>query len=106
MDDIQHRYRRPLVIKSELVQIIAGRDPHLFVKDVEKVVDAILDEITGALSNGDRVELRGFGAFTIKHRPSHVARDPRMGHAVEIVEKWVPAFKAGKGLRDRLNGGD
>jgi integration host factor subunit beta len=75
------------------------------VKDVAKVVDAILDEITGALSDGDRVELRGFGAFTIKHRPAHVARDPKMGYAVEIVEKWVPAYKPGKGLRSRLNGG-
>jgi integration host factor subunit beta len=94
------------VIKSELVQIIASRNMHLYLKDIEKIVDAIFDEITAALGDGGRVELRGFGAFIVKHRPAHSARDPRTGASLEIVEKWVPAFKPGKGLRDRLNGGE
>jgi integration host factor subunit beta len=91
------------VIKSELVQIIASRNAHLYMRDVEIVVDAIFDEISGVLQDGGRAELRGFGAFIVKHRPAHSARNPRTGETVDIEEKWVPAFKAGKGLRDRLN---
>jgi integration host factor subunit beta len=94
------------LLKSELVQIIASRNLHLYLKDVEKIVDAVFDEITGALGDGGRVELRGFGVFTVKNRPAHVARDPRTGETLEIVEKWVPAFKPGKGLRERLNSRD
>ncbi|GGD28651.1 integration host factor subunit beta [Aureimonas glaciei] len=92
------------MIKSELVQIIASRNLHLYARDVEIIVDAIFGEIVGGLSEGGRVELRGFGAFTVKHRPAHSARNPRTGETVDVEEKWVPAFRAGKGLRDRLNG--
>ena len=91
------------VIKSELVQILAAENPHLFIKDVEKIVAAIFDHITDALADGDRVELRGFGAFSVKHREARTGRNPRTGEPVEIEEKWTPFFKAGKEMRERLN---
>jgi integration host factor subunit beta len=93
------------MIKSELVQRIAKRNPHLYLRDVEKIVNAILDEITGALSRGDRVELRGFGAFSVKHRDARVGRNPRTGAHVPVDEKTVPFFKTGKEMRERLNQG-
>ncbi len=92
------------MIKSELVEAIAVKNPHLYQRDVENIVNAILDEITDALSRGDRVELRGFGAFSVKNRPARVGRNPRTGIKVEVDEKWVPFFKTGKELRERLNG--
>ncbi|MEM7214556.1 MAG: integration host factor subunit beta [Pseudomonadota bacterium] len=91
------------MIKSELVQVIADKNPHLYHRDVENVVNAILDEITDALANGDRVELRGFGAFSVKNRPPRQARNPKTGDKVSVEEKWVPFFKTGKELRERLN---
>jgi integration host factor subunit beta len=91
------------MIKSELVQAIAERNPHLYQRDVENIVNAILDEITAALARGDRVELRGFGAFSVKNRPARTGRNPRTGDRVQVEEKWVPFFKTGKELRERLN---
>ena len=91
------------MIKSELVQAIAERNPHLYQRDVENIVNAILDEITDALARGDRVELRGFGAFSVKNRPPRMGRNPRTGDRVQVEEKWVPFFKTGKELRERLN---
>lgn len=94
------------MIKSELVQIIASRNPHLFQRDVENIVSTVFQEISHALAQGNRVELRGFGAFSVKNRPSRVGRNPRTGDAVKVEEKWVPFFKTGKELRDRLNSQD
>lgn len=91
------------MIKSELVQIIAEQNPHLYQRDVENIVNAILEEISDALAAGDRVELRGFGAFSVKNRAARVGRNPRTGEQVEVEEKWVPFFKTGKDLRERLN---
>ncbi|WP_223479171.1 integration host factor subunit beta [Oricola indica] len=91
------------MIKSELVQIIANRNPHLFQRDVENIVNAVFDEITDSLSQGNRVELRGFGAFSVKNRPAREGRNPRTGEKVSVEEKWVPFFKTGKELRERLN---
>lgn len=91
------------MIKSELVQIIADRNPHLYQRDVENIVNAVLDEITQTLAAGDRVELRGFGAFSVKNRPAREGRNPRTGEMVKVEEKWVPFFKTGKELRERLN---
>ncbi|MCI5077906.1 integration host factor subunit beta [Oricola sp.] len=91
------------MIKSELVQIIANRNPHLFQRDVENIVNAVFDEITDSLAQGNRVELRGFGAFSVKNRPAREGRNPRTGDKVAVAEKWVPFFKTGKELRERLN---
>ena len=91
------------MIKSELIQKVAAANPHLFHRDVERIVNVIFDEIVEALSRGDRVELRGFGAFTVKHRPPRSGRNPRTGAAVKVEEKFVPFFKTGKELRERLN---
>lgn len=91
------------MIKSELVQRLADRNPHLYQRDVEHIVNAILDEITGALARGDRVELRGFGAFSVKNRPARTGRNPRTGAKVSVTEKNVPFFKTGKEMRERLN---
>ncbi len=93
------------MIKSELVQRIAEQNPHLYQRDVENIVNSILDEITNAMMNGDRVELRGFGAFSVKNRPARIGRNPRTGQKVEVSEKHVPFFKTGKEMRERLNGG-
>lgn len=92
------------MIRSELIQKIADDNPHLYQRDVERIVNTIFDEITGAMSDGDRVELRGFGAFSVKKRDARVGRNPRTGEAVDVEEKHVPFFKTGKLLRDRLNG--
>jgi integration host factor subunit beta len=91
------------MIKSELVQRIAAANPHLYQRDVEHIVNTILDEIVEALSRGDRVELRGFGAFSVKNRPARIGRNPRTGDKVAVEEKFVPFFKTGKEMRERLN---
>lgn len=92
--------------RSELIQRIADRYPGLYQREVERVVTTIFDEIGEALARGDRVELRGFGAFSVKHRDSRVGRNPRTGEPVSVEAKSVPFFKTGKQLRERLNGGD
>ena len=92
------------MIRSELIQKIADENPHLFQRDVERIVNTIFVEITDALASGDRVELRGFGAFSVKTRDARVGRNPRTGEAVSVDQKKVPFFKTGKLLRDRLNG--
>src|SRR3954470_18612735 len=91
--------------KSELVVELATSNPHLRGADVELIVATIFDEITSALSRGERVELRGFGAFTVKRRNARTGRNPRTGQAVPVDEKAVPFFKAGKELRERVNKG-
>ncbi len=91
------------MIKSELIQRIASRNSHLYQRDVETIVGTILDEITSALARGDRVELRGFGAFSVKKRDARTGRNPRTGEQVAVQEKCVPFFKTGKEMRERLN---
>jgi integration host factor subunit beta len=89
--------------KSELVQKLAEVNPHLYQRDLEATVGAIFQEIASALARGDRVELRGFGAFSVKRRDARIGRNPRTGDSVQIAEKHIPFFKTGKQLRDRLN---
>ncbi|HET6609139.1 MAG TPA: integration host factor subunit beta [Rhodopila sp.] len=91
--------------KSELIAELAAANPHLRGQDVETIVATIFDEITYALARGERVELRGFGAFTVKHRDARTGRNPRTGASVSVDEKTVPFFKAGKELRLRVNSG-
>jgi integration host factor subunit beta len=93
------------MIKSELVARLAERYPHLYHRDVERIVTTVLDEVTKALTAGKRVELRGFGAFSVKTRPSRTGRNPRTGAPVSVDEKRAPFFRTGKELRERLNGG-
>ena len=93
------------MIRSELIQKLADENPHLYQRDVEKIVNTIFEEIIEAMAGGDRVELRGFGAFSVQKRDSRVGRNPRTGESVDVEEKHVPFFKTGKLLRDRLNGG-
>jgi integration host factor subunit beta len=94
------------MIRSELVERIAAENPHLFQRDVERIVATVFDEIIETLAEGNRVELRGFGAFSVKKREARKGRNPRTGTAVNVDEKHVPFFKTGKLLRDRLNGQD
>ena len=91
------------MIKSELVQHISTSNPHLYQRDVENIVNAILNEIVAAMARGDRVELRGFGAFSVKNRPARTGRNPRTGAHVSVAQKSVPFFKTGKEMRERLN---
>lgn len=91
------------MIKSELVEKLAADNPHLFQRDIERIVSTIFDEITEAISSGKRVELRGFGAFSSKKREPRLGRNPRTGEAVQVAGKHVPFFKTGKLLRKRMN---
>ena len=91
------------MIKSELIAKLAEENPHLTRADVERVVGAVLDSMTGALEDGGRVELRGFGAFSVRERPARSGRNPRTGETVAVAAKAVPFFKSGKELRARLN---
>jgi integration host factor subunit beta len=89
--------------KSELTERLAELNPHLYQRDVERIVAANFDEISRALSRGERVELRGFGAFAIKRREARLGRNPRTGVNVHVTEKHIPRFRTGKQLRERLN---
>jgi len=92
------------MIRSELIQKIADENPHLYHQDVVRIVNTVFQEIVEAMSRGDRVELRGFGAFSVRKRDARVGRNPRTGESVQVEERHVPFFKCGKLLRKRLNG--
>ncbi len=89
--------------KSELIARLAEANPHLYQRDVERIVTTIFEEITATLARGDRVELRGFGAFSVKKRGARIGRNPRTGEAVNVEAKFIPYFKTGKQLREMLN---
>jgi integration host factor subunit beta len=103
------RCPRPLgdtsMTKSELILRIGELNPHLHHREVERIVATIFDEIATALARGDRVELRGFGAFSVKHRDARTGRNPRTGAIVEVSHKVIPFFKTGKQLSELLDGG-
>ena len=92
--------------KSELIARLAEQNPHLYQRDLERIVSTIFDEITAALARGDRVELRGFGAFSVRRREARIGRNPRTGDTVRVQAKQIPFFKTGKELRERLNAED
>lgn len=94
------------MIRSELIQKIADENPHLIQRDVEKIVGTVFEEVIAAMARGDRVELRGFGAFSVKQRDARQGRNPRTGDMVQVEQKHAPFFKTGKLLRDRLNPDD
>jgi integration host factor subunit beta len=89
--------------KSELIALLAERFPQLVAKDADLAVKMILDALSEALVNGDRIEIRGFGSFALNYRPPRVGRNPKSGEKVSVPEKWVPHFKAGKDLRERVD---
>ncbi len=89
--------------RAELIVAMAEDNPHLTLADVERLVAALFDEMTRALARGERVVLRGFGTFTVKHRNARAGRNPRSGETVQVAQKSKPSFKAGKELRERIN---
>jgi len=91
------------VTKSELIAKLAQENPTLYQRDIERIVTTVFEEITTALADGNRVELRGFGAFSVKERGARIGRNPRTGKSVEVSEKQIPYFKTGKQLREKLN---
>jgi integration host factor subunit beta len=91
------------MIKSQLIEKLAAENTHLTHAEVERVVNIVLDSMVDAMSDGGRVELRGFGAFSVRSRPARTGRNPRTGEAVDVPAKSVPFFKSGKELRERLN---
>jgi len=95
--------KRHAMTRSELIARLAERNPHLYLRDIERIVTTIFEEIAAALERGNRVELRGFGSFSVKVRDGRVGRNPRTGESVASVGKAVPCFKTGKLLRERLN---
>ena len=93
------------MVKSDLVQRVGKINPHLYHRDIENIVNAVLNELTAALARGDRIELRGFGAFSVKHRAAHTGRNPRTGAQVSVEKKTIPSFRAGKEMHEQLNPG-
>ena len=93
------------MIRSELIQIITDQNPHLYQRDVERIVNTVFDEITNAMANGDRVELRGFGAFSVKRRDARVGRNPKTGDEVPISPRRVLTFRPSHLMKDRVAGG-
>lgn len=89
--------------KSDLIEIISEKQSLLNYRDVELAVKLILGQMSNSLAGGERIEIRGFGSFTLHHRPPRVGRNPKSGESVELGEKFVPHFKPGKELRDRVN---
>lgn len=92
--------------KSDLIEALARRQPHLAVNDVEFAVRSVLDRLTDALARSERVEIRGFGSFSLHYRPPRMGRNPKSGDQVALPGKHVPHFKPGKELRDKVNDGD
>ena len=89
--------------KSELIEILARHQAHLKADDVDLAVKSLLEMMGGSLSSGDRIEIRGFGSFALNYRPPRVGRNPKSGEKVQVPEKYVPHFKAGKELRERVD---
>ena len=94
---------RPAMTKSELIEALAARQQHLAANDVELAVRSLLEQMTQALATGDRIEIRGFGSFSLHFRPPRMGRNPKTGEALQIAASKAPGFKAGKALKDAVN---
>ncbi len=105
MSETQHTAEEPVpsMTKSELIEVIAASQQHLAYRDVEVAVKTILEQMSEALSGGERIEIRGFGSFSLHHRPPRVGRNPKTGEPVALPGKHVPHFKPGKEMRERVN---
>jgi integration host factor subunit beta len=90
--------------KSELIAHLAERNPRLVARDADEAVNTMLDAMTDALAGGQRIEIRGFGSFALNYRPPRLGRNPKSGDRVQVPAKYVPHFKAGKELRERVDG--
>lgn len=90
--------------KSDLIDLLAAEQPQLVYRDVEFAVKGLLERMAEALATGERIEVRGFGSFSLHHRPSRIGRNPKTGAAVQVPDKYVPHFKPGKELRERVDG--
>jgi integration host factor subunit beta len=95
--------RSDSVTRSDLIKRLADANPHLYLRDIQRIVETVFEQIGGALARGDRVELRGFGAFSSRTRSERIGRNPRTGEEVAVSSKAAPYFKVGKELRERLN---
>ena len=104
-DTVPRPIERPRMTKSELIELIAHKQPHFGYKDIELVVKTALEHMVSALSTGERIEIRGFGSFSLHYRPSRIGRNPKSGEPVSLSAKYVPHFKPGKDLRERVNEG-
>ena len=100
---MERRGATATMTKSDLIKRLAEANPHLYTRDIERIVTTVFDQIGAALARGDRVELRGFGAFSVRARDARTGRNPRTGDEVQVPDKVVPYFKTGKELRERLN---
>jgi integration host factor subunit beta len=89
--------------KSELIEVLAAKNSHLNHKDVELAVKSLIEQMSQSLSTGHRIEIRGFGSFSLHYRPPRMGRNPKTGDAVALAAKYVPHFKPGKELRERVN---
>lgn len=103
MSEWRHEGTGMAVTKSELIERVAAKQAHLSVKDVELAVKTVLEEMAQAMATGTRIEIRGFGSFSLHYRKSRTGRNPKTGEEVDIDGKYVPHFKPGKELRDRVN---
>ena len=95
--------KNPTITRSELIESLVEKQPHLAHKDVELAVKAILDSMAGAFEQGERIEIRGFGSFSLHYRPSRVGRNPKTGQSVNVEDKFSPHFKPGQELKERVN---
>ena len=91
--------------KSELIEVISQKQRHLSYKDIEFAVKTMIEQMAQSLANGERIEIRGFGSFSLHFRPPRMGRNPKTGEPVPLAGKYVPHFKPGKELRERVNGG-
>lgn len=91
--------------KSELIELLARKQSHLKYRDVELAVKSLLEQMSQALATGQRIEIRGFGSFSLHYRPPRIGRNPKTGDSVQLPGKYVPHFKPGKELRERVNSG-
>jgi len=98
-----HKLEENLMTKSELIEILARKRRDIPYKDVEQAVKSLLEQMSESLANGERIEIRGFGSFSLHFRPPRIGRNPKTGDAVTLSGKYVPHFKPGKELRERVN---
>ena len=94
---------KPTITRSELIEALVEKQPHLAHRDVELAVKAVLEKMARSIEQGDRIEIRGFGSFSLHYRPARIGRNPKTGESVEVEDKFSPHFKPGKELKERVD---